>query len=320
MGTVVFIGCREALEENELMNLLRTYRPALERLAIVGALFCVTIGSAFAASVTLNNTTNQLANAIQQAGPGGTVYLQGTIKEEHSVTIPYTITLRGNGPSSTTLMILPDNLLNGLVVLGDNVKISLLRIVPWNTALGNQGTALYISGQACRVQQSQLEGWRIGCFLTGSASQVWVASNTFIASPLNQNDSGLGAGFYSQFAVDTVFLAQNNFSGYHVAAYIAFGSDHRMSSNVATNSGIGFWMSGAVRSQIAGNRVSGSKEAGIRLDDGATGVAVYQNGISGSAGASILADADTSGNRIYNNKVDKAVKDLGNNNVYNNVN
>jgi parallel beta-helix repeat protein len=300
------------------MNLLRTYRPALERLAIVGALFCVTIGSAFAATVTLNNTTNQLANAIQQAGPGGTVYLQGTIKEEHSITIPYALNLRGSN-ASTTLIILPDNVLNGLVVLGESVRISMLRILPWNTALGNQSTAVWISGQSCRLQQCQIEGWRIGCFLTGTASQVWVAGNTFIASPLNQDASGFGAGFYSQFAAETLYLAQNTFSGYHVAAYIALSSGHRMSSNIATNSDIGFWMSGAVQSLIVGNRVSGSKEAGIRLDDGASSVSVYSNGIYGSAGASILADADTSGNRIHSNRVDKPVKDLGKNNVFNNT-
>jgi parallel beta-helix repeat protein len=294
------------------MNLLRTYRPALERLAIVGALFCVTIGSAFAGSVTLNNTTNQLANAIQQAGPNGTVFLQGTIKEDHSVTIPYTLTLRGN--RSTTLSIFPDNGLNGLVVLGDTVRLSNLRIVPSNAAMGNQGTAIYIAGQACRVLGCDIEGWRIGCFLGGSASQVWVGDNTFVASSRSQS-----AGFYSQFSVDTIFLAQNTFSGYQVGAYIAMGSGHRISGNIANNNDVGFWMDGAVDSLIAGNRVSGSSAAGILLDGGASGVSVYSNGVYGSGGDSILADADTSENRIHNNRVDKPVKDLGKNNVYSNT-
>jgi Right handed beta helix region len=300
------------------MNRLRTYRPALERLAIVGALFCVTVGSAFAATVTLKDTTDQLQNAIQQAGVGGIVYLQGDIKEHHSITIPYSITIRGDNSARrplATLTILPDNYLNGLVILGSSVRISLLHILPWNTSLGNQSTALYVSGQGCRVQQSQIDGWRIGCYLTGTASQVWVASNDFIASPMNHDASGLGAGFYSQFAAETVFLAQNSFSGYHVGAYIQDSSGHRMSSNTATGCDIGFWMSGTVQSVIAGNHVSDSTEAGIRLDGGATGVAVYGNGIFGSAGASILADADTSGNRITSNKVDKPVTDLGKNTV-----
>jgi parallel beta-helix repeat protein len=304
------------------MNLLRTYRPALERLAIVGALFCVTVGSAFAANVRLKDTTDQLQNAIQQAGPGGTVYLQGDIKEHHSITIPYAITIRGDNPArlpKATLTILPDNNLDGLVILGTSVNISGLHILPWGSSVGDASTALYISGQGCRVQQSQIDGWRIGCYLTGTASQVWVAGNDFIASPGNHGTNGLGAGFYSQFAAETVFLAQNTFSGYYVGAYIQDSSGHRMSSNTATGCDIGFWMSGVVDSLIVGNRVSNSTQAGIRLDGGATGVAVYSNGIYGSAGDSILADADTSGNRIHSNKVDKPVRDLGHNTVSGNV-
>jgi parallel beta-helix repeat protein len=301
------------------MNLLRTYRPALERLAIVGALFCVTVGSAFAANVTLKDTTDQLQNAIQQAGVGGTVYLQGDIKEHHSVTIPYAITIRGDSRPMATLTILPDNNLDGLVILGSFVNISGVHILPWGTSVGDASTALYISGQGCRVQQSQIDGWRIGCYLTGTASQVWVAGNDFIASPGNHGTNGLGAGFYSQFAAETVFLAQNTFSGYYVGAYIQDSSGHRISSNTATGCDIGFWVSGVVQSLIAGNHVSNSTQAGIRLDGGATGVSVYSNGIYGSAGDSILADTDTSGNRIHSNRVDKPVKDLGNNTVSGNV-
>jgi parallel beta-helix repeat protein len=315
--------CREELEENDLMDLLRTYRLAFQRLAITGALFAVVAGSACASSVTIKNTTNGLAKAIDQAGPGGTVFVQGTCREEHSVTIPYPVTIRGTragGDPQPTLIILPDNFLNAMVILGDSVWVQSLHIVPWNANVGNVSTLFYVSGQTFRTQQCQIDGWRIGLYLAGNASQVWVSRNTFIASSMNksQNAALAGAGLFSQFAAETVFLADNTFSGYNVAAFIDSSSGHRISGNTAADCNVGFWVSGAVQSIITGNIVSGTAQAGILLDGGASGVAIYSNRVTGSAGDSIRAGADTSGNRIFSNRVDKPVNDLGKNNVHDN--
>src|SRR5262249_21587677 len=127
-----------------------------------------------------------------------------------------------------------------------------------------------------------------------------------------------GAGLYSQFAAETVFLANNSFSGFNVGAFIQDSSGHRLTGNSASGCNVGFWVSGAVDSIITGNSVSDSAQAGILLDGGASGVTIYSNGVLGSTGDSILAGADTSGNQIYSNRVDKAVKDLGKNNVHDN--
>jgi nitrous oxidase accessory protein NosD len=276
-------------------------------------------GSAQARSVTLADATNGLAAAIRQAGPGGTVYLKGVIREDESIEIPDRVNLRGanvrgKGP---TLIITPTDRLNALIVLGSDVEIANVTIQPPSELYGNLGTGIFVLGSRFELRDSTLIGWRIGLFFSGADSGK-VIGNQFSASKLNLDPDHLGAGVFAQFSSGQVKMWSNRFHAHHVGVYVQDSSGYEVYNNDLEKNDIGIWMDGATDSGVYSNIVAGSLIAGILLTEGATDVMARSNGVGGSAGDSMIAEVGTSGNTLRGNRTDKPIRDLGKNTLKDN--